>query len=157
MDHFGRFRHKTRLSTATLIERQLHMRTRVPLARRFIAALLIGLLTGCHTWQPTTASPHVVIQEENPSSIRFTTPSGEIVTIPKPLMRNDSIVSTETGIDPVASSDVSGLEVQQFSIRQTIGFMAGIALVAMSWTRLVTGSSGGAEPGEGPLDKPDGS
>ena len=93
------------------------MRTRVPLARRFIAALLIGLLTGCHTWQPTTASPHVVIQEENPSSVRFTTQSGEIITIPKPLMRNDSIVSTVAGISPVASRDVSGLEVQQFSIR----------------------------------------
>ena len=99
----------------------------------------------------------MIIQEENPSSVRFTTPNGEIVTIPKPLMRNDSIASTEAGIDPVASKDVSGLEVQQFSIGQTIGFMAGIALVAMSWTRLVTGSSGGAEPGEGPLDKPDGS
>ena len=157
MDHFDRFRHKTRLSAAIFIERKLHMRTRVPLVRRFIAALLIGLLTGCHTWQPTTASPHMIIQEENPSSVRFTTPNGEIVTIPKPLMRNDSIVSTEAGIDPVASKDVSGLEVQQFSIGQTIGFMAGIALVAMSWTRLVTGSSGGAEPGEGPLDKPDGS
>lgn len=129
------------------------MRTQVPLARRFIAALLIALLTGCHSWQPTTVSPRAVILEEQPLSVRFTLTNGEIMTVTDPLMRNDSIVSTEAGMAAVASQDVRLLEVWRFSTVKTIGFAVGIVALAFSWTRLVTGSSGGQEPGEGPLPK----
>ena len=36
-----------------------------PLARRFIAALLLVLVTACHSWQPVTVSPRWLIVEED--------------------------------------------------------------------------------------------
>ncbi len=128
------------------------MRIRVPA----IAALLIGLLTGCHNWQPTTVSPQTVILEERPSGVRFRLPDGDTVTVMDPLMRNDSILSTEAGMIPIASQDVSGLEVRRFSARKTIVFAAGIVGVMVIWTRWATKRSGGFDPGEGPIEKPDG-
>ena len=98
------------------------MRIRVPA----ITALLISLLTGCYNWQPTTVSPQTVILEERPSGVRFRLPDGDTVTVMDPLMRNDSILSTEAGMIPIASQDVSGLEVRRFSARKTIVFAAGI-------------------------------
>ena len=128
------------------------MRIRVPA----IAALLIVLLTGCHSWQPTTVSPQTVILEERPSGVRFRLPDGDTVTVMDPLMRNDSILSTEAGMIPIASQDVSGLEVRRFSARKTIVFAAGIVGVMVGWTRWATKRSGGFDPGEGPIEKPDG-
>ena len=127
------------------------MRIRVPA----IAALLIVLLTGCHSWQPTTVSPQIVILEERPSGVRFRLPDGDTVTVMDPLMRNDSIFGTDAGMVPIASQDVSGLEVRRFSTRKTIVFAAGIVGVIVGWTRWATKRSGGFDPGEGPLPKPD--
>ena len=73
-----------------------------------------------------------------------------------PLMRNDSILSTEAGMVPIALQDVSGLEVRRFSTRKTIVFAAGILGVMIGWTRWATRRSGGFDPGEEPLPKPDG-
>jgi hypothetical protein len=129
------------------------MRIRVPIARRFIAALLIALLTGCHNWQPTTVSPGTVIQEERPSGVRFRMPDGDTVTVMDPLMRNDSIFSTEAGMLPVASQDVSELEVRRFSARKTIVFAASIVGIMIVWTRWATNRSGGVNPGEPSLPK----
>ena len=42
------------------------MSKRTPLARRVIAALLMVLLTACHTWQPTTVSPQTFGGQGNP-------------------------------------------------------------------------------------------
>ena len=78
------------------------MRTRVLVARQLIATLLIGLLTGCHSWQPTTVSPRTVILEELPSGVRFRLPDGDTMIVMDPLMRNDSILSTEAGMEPIA-------------------------------------------------------
>ena len=129
------------------------MRTRVLVARRFIAALLIGLLTGCHSWQPTTVSPHTVILEELPSGVRFRLPDGDTMIVMDPLMRNDSILSTEAGMVPIALQDVSGLEVRRFSTRKTIVFAAGILGVMIGWTRWATNRSGGVDPGEPSVPK----
>ena len=129
------------------------MRTRVLVARRFIAALLIGLLTGCHSWQPTTVSPRTVILEELPSGVRFRLPDGDTMIVMDPLMRNDSILSTEAGMVPIALQDVSGLEVRRFSTRKTIVFAAGILGVMIGWTRWATNRSGGVDPGEPSLPK----
>ena len=129
------------------------MRTRVLVARQLIATLLIGLLTGCHSWQPTTVSPHTVILEERPSGVRFRLPDGDTVTVMDPLMRNDSILSTEAGMVPIALQDVSGLEVRRFSTRKTIVFAAGILGVMIGWTRWATNRSGGFDPGEPSLPK----
>ena len=81
--------------------------------------------------------------------------SGDTITVMDPLMRNDSIWGTDAGMVPIASQDVSGLEVRRFSARKTIVFAAGIVGVMVGWTRWATKRSGGIDPGDGPLDKPD--
>ena len=129
------------------------MRTRVPLSRRFIAALLLALLTGCHSWQPTIVSPRAVVLEERPSAVRVTLTNGAIMTVVDPAMRNDSIVSTEAGVAAVASRDVRLLEVQRFSAVKTIAFAIATVAISLGWARGAAGSSGGAEGGEGPLPK----
>ena len=104
------------------------MRMRTPLTRRFIAALLMVLLTACHSWQPTTVSPQQLIPEEQPSPVRVTLTNGETVTIKDPTMRNDSIVGVtdadgalRTSAVGVALRDVRLLEVQRFSPSRTVG------------------------------------
>ncbi len=129
------------------------MRTRVLVARQLIATLLISLLTGCHSWQPTTVSPRTVILEELPSGVRFRLPDGDTMIVMDPLMRNDSILSTEAGMVPIALQDVSGLEVRRFSTRKTIVFAAGILGVMIGWTRWATNRSGGVDPGEPSVPK----
>ena len=98
------------------------MRTRTPLARRFIAALLMVALTACVTWQPTTVSPQQLIPAEQPSSVRVTLTSGETRTVRDPTMRNDSIVGiTKSGVIGVVARDVRLLEVPRFNVENTIG------------------------------------
>ena len=83
------------------------MSTRVPLARRFMAALLLVVVTACYNWQPTTVSPQTLIATEQPSSVRATLTSGEVVTLQSPILRNDSIVgATDESVAAVASRDV---------------------------------------------------
>ena len=69
-----------------------------PLARRVIAALLLVLLTACHSWRPTTVSPQQLIPEEQPSLVRVTLIDGETVTVRDPTMRNDSIVGVTDAV-----------------------------------------------------------
>ncbi len=125
------------------------MSTRTPLARRVIAALLLLLLTACHSWQPTTVSPQQLIPEEQPSSVRATLTSGEVITVENPTMRNDSIVgATDAGVAAVASRDVRLFEVRRFSVGKTIGLSAG--LVVLAWGLVIAAIcaslSGSSEP-----------
>ena len=111
-----------------------------PLARRFIAALLMVLLTACHSWRPTTVSPQRLIAEDQPSSVRVTLMDDETVTIDNPTMRNDSIVGatdagralTRRGVE-VASRDVRLLEVRRLSVTKNI-----VLAVSLIW---LTGST----------------
>lgn len=103
------------------------MSTRTPLARRLIAALLLVLLAGCHSWRPTTVSPQTLISAEQPSSVRVTLLNGETVTVESPTVRNDSIVGVMDASVGVASRDVRSLEVRRLSIGKTIGLGFGIA------------------------------
>ena len=128
------------------------MTTRVPLARRFTAALLLALLTGCNSWHPTTVSPRAVILEEEPSAVRITLANGAIMTVVGPVMRNDSIVSTEDGVAAVASRDVGSLEVRRFNGAKTIGFIVAAVTIALTWVGVASGS-GGSAPGEEPMPK----
>ena len=75
------------------------------------------------------------------------------MTVMNPLMRNDSIFSTAAGMVPIASQDVSGLEVRRFSARKTIVFAASIVGTMIIWTRWATNRSGGVDPGEPSLPK----
>ena len=105
------------------------MSTRSLLARRFIAALLMVLLTACHSWRPTTVSPQRLIAEDQPSSVRVTLMDDETVTIDDPTMRNDSIVGVRDADGAlmgsgspvgVASRDVRLLEVRRLSVTKNI-------------------------------------
>ena len=116
------------------------MSRRTPLARRVIAALLMVLLTACQTWRPTTVSPHTLIPAEQPSSVRITLTSGEVITVENPTMRNDSIVgATDEGraltrrAVGVASRDVRLLEVRRLSVTKNI-----VLAVSLIW---LTGST----------------
>ena len=114
------------------------MSTRVPLARRFIAALLLVLLTACHSWQLTTVSPQQLIPEEQPSSVRATLTSGEVIVVENPTMRNDSIVGVTDADVGVSSRDVSLFEVRRFSVGKTFGLVAGlVVLVAGAFLALL--------------------
>ena len=98
------------------------MSTRTPLTRRVIAALLVVLLTACHSWRPTAVSPQTLIPVERPSSVRATLRSGARVTLENPTARNDSIFGvTDAGVVAVALEDIGVLEVRQFSTTRTIG------------------------------------
>ena len=128
----------------------------VPRSRRVVATLLLALLAGCHSWQPTTVSPGALVSEERPLSVRLTLAGGEIVTVNDPIMRNDSIISVEegqVGVIGVPTRDINSLEVRRFHAGKTIGFVAATVAIALGWARVATGSSGGAEPGPGPLPK----
>ena len=107
------------------------MSTRTPLARRFVAALLLVLLTACQSWQPTTVSPQGWTPEERPSSVRATLTGGEVITVRDPIMRNDSIVSAtgDGDVAAVASGDVRLFEVRRVSVLKSIGFGALLNLV----------------------------
>ena len=120
------------------------MSTRKPLlARRFIAALLMVLLTACHSWRPTTVSPQRLIAEEQPSYVRVTLMDGERVTVRDPTVRKDSIVgATDAGraltrrAVGVASRDVRLLEVQRLDVRKSVGlgfFMAPLVIWMLTW------------------------
>ena len=110
------------------------MSRRTPLARRVISALLLVLLTACHSWRPTTVSPQQLIPEERPSRVRVTLMDGETVTVEDPTMRNDSIVGatdagralTRRGVE-VASRDVRLLEVRRFSVTKNVVLGLGLA------------------------------
>ena len=99
------------------------MNTRTPLARRVIAALLLVLLTACHTWRPITASPQGWIPEERPSSVRATLATGRVITVEDPAMRNDSIVGATNwaGVTGVALRDLRLLEARHSNIAGSIG------------------------------------
>ena len=105
-----------------------------PLARRFIAALLLVLVTACHSWRPTTVSPQQQIPEERPSRVRVTLTDGETVTVKDPTMRNDSIVGVTDAVGAlmtrpvgVASRDVRLLEVRRLSVTKSVLTSAAVA------------------------------
>ena len=107
-----------------------------PLARRVIAALLLVLLTACHSWQPITASPQGWTPEEQPSSVRVTRTNGEVVTVRDPTISNGSVLGyTDAGVAATAAlGDVRLLEVRNFSIGKTVGLgvlTAGVAFAAV--------------------------
>ena len=107
------------------------MSKRTPLARRVIVALLMVLLTACHTWRPTAVTPQALIPVEQPSSVRATLRTGERVTLENPIVRNDSIFGvTDAGVVGVAAEDVGLLEVRRVSILRSIGLGYLILLVA---------------------------
>ncbi len=118
------------------------MGKQTPLTRRVIAALLMALLTACQTWRPTAVSPQTLIPTEQPSSVRATLRSGEIITVWNPTMRNDSIVSARRFAGAVAVSvrDVRLLEVRRTSVAESIGLGLLVAAATFGTFFLVAGA-----------------
>ena len=110
------------------------MSTRTPLARRVVAALLMVVLTACHTWRPTGVGPQTYIPAEQPSTVRATLRTGTTVTLETPTVRGDSIFGiTDAGVVGVASEDVYLLEVRRTSVLRSIG------LGLLVWTAFLVG------------------
>ena len=99
------------------------MRTRNPLARRVIAALLMVLLNACYSWRPTAVSPRRLIVEEEPSPIRVVLSDGTELTLRNPTIQHDSIITglVRFGTENLLVRDVSRIEVQRFSLFRTVG------------------------------------
>ena len=126
------------------------------------AILALVLLSGCKSWQPVMDTPEGWIVRESPSEVRLTAATGDQVTIRRPIVVNDSIVSASArvAVGPFASprrgvrlSDVHGFEVPRFDPVKTAGLAAGFLAVSISWARTVGGQGGGQELPEPPVTK----
>ena len=84
-----------------------------PLARRFIAALLLVLVTACHSWQPVTVSPRWLIVEEEESPIRVVLSDGTELILRDATIQSDSIITGRVrfGTKNLLVRDVSRVEV----------------------------------------------
>ena len=129
------------------------------ITRRSAAVAIVSLaLTGCKSWHPTTVSPRQVLRTENPRTVRITDIDGSVVTVRHPMIRNDSIVTSDTnplGAPVIAlgvpSSDVNVLEVERFDGKKTVIATAiGVGATALwaSWARSSAGGSEQREPSE---------
>lgn len=126
------------------------------------AFLALVLLSGCKSWQPVIDTPASWIARESPPEVRLTAATGDQMTIRRPIVVNDSIVSASArvAVGPFAPprrgvrlSDVYGLEVPRFDPVKTAGLAAGFLAVSISWARTVGKHGGGQEIPEPPVNK----
>jgi hypothetical protein len=138
------------------------MRVSLSVAGRLCAAIVLGLLAGCKTWQPAAMGPERLLSEERPAAVRVTVAGGSTMTLKNPMIVNDSIVSS--AVPPpglafplprlgVVSADVRSLEVARFSPGRTLGLMAVIAAASIGWATLASESAGGSPPPDGQQPK----
>lgn len=114
---------------------------------RPVASLLLVMhVSACATWRPSPAPPRQLIEQEQPSSVRLTLTSGEVVTLQDPSMTSDSIVGLVGGgfvdgvftdvefVVAVASRDVVSMEVRRLSAGRTFAavVLGGVALVGVA-------------------------
>ena len=124
--------------------------------------LTLVLLSGCKSWQPVMDTPGSWIARESPPEVRLTAATGDQVTIRRPIVVNDSIVSAtaRVAVGPFAParrgvrlSDVHGFEVPRFDPVKTAGLAAGFLAVSISWARTVGRHGGGQQSPEPPVTK----
>ncbi len=124
--------------------------------------LALALISGCKTWQPVMEAPENWIARESPPEVRLTAATGARVTIRRPVVVNDSIVSAsaQVAVGPFApprpgvlASDVEELEVPRFDPVKTAFLGAGFLAVSITWARTASSRGGGREIPEGPLPK----
>ena len=120
-----------------------------------LPVLALVLLSGCKTWQPVMDNPGGWIARESPSEVRLTAATGDQVTIRRPIVVNDSIVSASArvAVGPFAPprrgvrlSDVHGFEIPRFDPVKTAGLAAGFLAVSISWARTASGGGCGTSP-----------
>lgn len=126
------------------------------------AILALVLLSGCKSWQPVMDTPEGWIARESPLEVRLTAATGDQVTIRRPIVVNDSIVSAaaRVAVGPFAPprrgvrlSDVHRFEVPRFDPVKTAGLAAGFLAVSISWARTVGRTGGGQDIPEPPVNK----
>ena len=126
------------------------------------AILTLVLLSGCKSWHPVTDTPESWIARENPPEVRLTAETGDQMTIRRPIVVNDSIVSASArvAVGPFAPprrgvrlSDVHGFEVPRFDPVKTAGMAAGFLAISISWARTVGRHGGGQQSPEPPVVK----
>ena len=68
--------------------------------RMFSTAAIVALvlLSGCKSWHPVTDTPESWIARENPPEVRLTAETGDQMTIRRPIVVNDSIVSASARV-----------------------------------------------------------
>ena len=124
--------------------------------------LALALVSGCKSWQPVMEAPEAWIARESPPEVRLTAATGDQVTIRRPIVVNDSIVSASAleAVGPFApprpgvrAADVEGLEVPQFDPLKTAVLGAGFLAVSIIWARTAGSGGGGGEIPEGPVPK----
>ena len=123
---------------------------------RIIAAVLLVQFVGCQSWQPTSLSARDALTQQDPSAMRVTRADGAVVTIPDPIIRNDSIVpgpDQATAVLGVPTSDVNALEVRRFSGRRSLLLAGAIIFAALGWAQAVDATSGGSDVDPGPVVK----
>ena len=127
-----------------------------------LPVLALALLSGCKSWQPVMETPANWIARESPPEVRLTAATGDQVTIRRPIVVNDSIVSANApvAVGPFAPprrgvqlSDVHGFEVPRFDPLKTAGLAAGFLAVSISWARTAGKLGGGQEVPEPPVEK----
>ena len=127
----------------------------------WVPALLGVTLTGCKTWQPTTASPEALMADGRPSVVRVTRGDGEQTTLKNPILVNDSLIATVTPrpgalVPPprigVPTDDVAEIEVGHFSAARSVALAGVIAAVSIAWAG-IQASVGGSEERTDPLPK----
>lgn len=133
--------------------------------RRSVASMLLVIHLGaCATWRPSPVPPRQLIEQEQPSSVRVTLASGEVVTLEDPRMTGDSIAGLIGGgfvndvytdaelVAAVASRDVASMELRGFSAGRTFAAVAlgaaavvgvAILIIALSLPRCEAGGSVG--------------
>ena len=126
------------------------------------AFLALALLSGCKSWQPVMDTPGTWIARESPPEVRLTAATGDQMTIRRPIVVNDSIVSASArvAVGPFAPprrgvrlSDVHGFEVPRFDPVKTAGMAAGFLAISISWARTVGKHGGGQQTPEPPVVK----
>ena len=127
-----------------------------------LPVVALVLLSGCKSWQPVMDTPEGWIARESPLEVRLTAVTGDQVTIRRPMVVNDSIVSAtaRVAVGPFAPprrgvrlSDVHGFEVPRFDPVKTAGLAAGFLAVSISWARTVGRTGGGQDIPEPPVNK----
>jgi len=116
-------------------------------------ALALLLLGGCKSWHPAPGDPGQVLSDQAPATVRVTDSTGRVVTVRHPVVRNDSIVTSDTDVmgrpiraEGVANSEVGVISVQRFSPVRTVLFAAAIVAAGVTWVNVNGDSDGGTIP-----------
>ena len=114
---------------------------------RLVAVLCVSLqLVACMRWEPTPVAPRTLIEQDRPSKVRVIRADGGEVEVQDPIIRSDSIVTTEpceVVVSPdgavgcaappvaVALSDVRSVEMPRTKVKSTVLLLSATALLLL--------------------------